>query len=82
MSGLPPFATVLRTLLLVCFVPSEAGSRPASRKGELAPSRPSAVPKGVVVNRVTDCVMDVADRSTDVARAQTPCGAATEQPYT
>jgi hypothetical protein len=26
--------------------------------------------------------MDVADRSTDIARAQTPCGAATEQHYT
>jgi hypothetical protein len=32
-------------------------------------------------NRVTDCVMDVADCSTDVARALT-CGAATEQHYT
>jgi hypothetical protein len=33
-------------------------------------------------NRVTDWLMDVADRSTDIARAQTPCGAATEQHYT
>jgi hypothetical protein len=27
-------------------------------------------------------LMDVADRSTDIARAQTSCGAATEQHYT
>lgn len=31
-------------------------------------------------NRVTDCVLDVADRSTDLP-ALTPCGAATEQGY-
>jgi hypothetical protein len=27
-------------------------------------------------------LLDVADRSTDIARAQTSCGAATEQHYT
>jgi hypothetical protein len=43
-------------------------------------SRPGAVPLGNS-QPLTDCVMDVADRSTDIARAQTPCGATMEQHY-
>ena len=58
-----------------------AGPIPASLKATSPSSRSGAFPWGTG-NRVTDCVTDVADRRTDIARAQTPCGAATEQHYT
>jgi hypothetical protein len=44
-------------------------------------SRAGAVPSREQPTALTHCVMDVAECSTDIDRAQTLCGAATEQHY-
>ena len=53
----------------------------ASNDGGFNPNAFAALFPGEQSTALTDCVMDVADCSTDIDRAQTPCGAATEQHY-
>jgi len=53
----------------------------ASNDGGFNPNAFAALFPGEQSTALTDCVMDVADCSTDINRAQTPCGAATEQHY-
>src|SRR4051812_40263570 len=53
---------------------------PASRKA-LAPVPGRRCSLREQPTTLTNCVMDVADCSTDIAHATTPCGATTEQHY-